>query len=543
MKLVVFIFTLMLFGDCAFGHTDEFWKSLENNFIKMEINYKENLLVESRFPRSMRFLLEGLWGWHPGTAWDMKTDCDLAEFKAEMISRIPVASKVSILENFLKRCRPIFSKNSVLIGLKALTQKGSLINHPFFKYAFLNFPGGIKTRALLGIKTQTKQDLIIVRPGIFASTDELIAERYLLYLLNELNGFHVIVLENSTSGDHLVNNQLGIIAGPKEAFENLYLIDHIKTHPQLGPLVNKIHVMGISLGGNGVLLSSLINKKYGYKYFDKTLLLCPVVNLRQSFSDQMGNGFTQYIIDWWGSRRFKDLKNKREFELEPALTSLFSLSPRWIRGAWAWFEKKYDFQPTWQSYFSKDFYSGDFKTDYEFFKDQTPLPKNLFVLSSKTDPIVHLEENYDKLLARANEDTFFYKFDNGFHCSFAYTFQWKFLDGFISGIFESVDLKLKEKYFMEAVNLVHDSPDDPIDKPEIRSVEIAKFETGSVELLVYFLSRSHLRNGHVVIPLANLALDKDHVQYDVEAIRNYIKRFVQTKAEIGFESNRFFIKI
>ncbi len=449
------------------------------------------------------------------------------------------------MREYIDRCAPVFSKNNFISGLKAISQRGSFHNHPFFKYSFLNFPEGMKTRAIVGIKNQTKRDLVIVRPGIFASVDELIAERYILFLLTELNDFHVVVLENSTSGDHLVNNDHGMVAGAKEAFENLYIIDHLRKNKNLAPLIGKIHLMGMSLGANGVLLSSLINKKENYRYFEKTLLLCPVVDFKTSFNSQMQNGFVSYLLDWWSSRRFRDLAGKKDFELEPGIDSMLKFSPRWVKGAWNWFEKKYHYQPSWQAYLSKDFYQGDFKKDFEFFNQNTVLPNNLYVIATKTDPIVHPADNYDKLFDRANSNTFFYKFEDGFHCSFAYTYQWKFLDQFFMGILDSFtnEPRKSETYKLEIITEAKVGPLDISEVPEIRSVEISRLETEHVELLVYFLGHSHLVSAHVSIPLTVFSLDNEYVHYDSEVVRNYIKRLIQTKADIVTEKDHFFIRI
>ena len=458
MNRFCFVFIFLLAYSKAGAHSDAFWKSIETDFVSMELTYLNNPSVESRYPALARFFLESFWGWNPGTTWDMSTSCDLDQFKTNLVLEQTPVKKQLVVTKFLRRCSPIYSKNNMLNGLKIISQKGSFENHPFFKYSFLNFPDKVKTRALWGFKTQSKRDLVIIRPGIFASVDELIAEKYLLYILTELNNFHVVVLENSTSGDHIVNNEHGMIGGPKEAFENLYLVDQIRKNKTLAALVDKVHLLGISLGANGVLLSSLVNQKQNYRYFDKTLLLCPVVDLKASFQAQMANGWTPYLLDWWSSYRFKDLAKKKDFQLESAVDSLLSLSPRWVNGVWMWLEKKYLYRASWQLYLSKDFYTGQFKNDYQFFSNQTMLPMQLFVLATEVDPIVVPEMNFDRLSKHANEHTFFAKFENGIHCSFAYTYQWKFLDRFLSGLLESSTKKRNEglasigaKYQVESI--------------------------------------------------------------------------------------------
>lgn len=527
------------------AHAFEFWQSFNNDFIQMEMTYQNNPKVKSRYPKLFRKLLEGLLGWHPGTVWDMKNECSFSELKENLSRPGTLSSKPSLLNEFIKRCDPVYSTSNTMNMLKVLSQKGSFQHHPFFKYSYLNFPNGLKTRALWGLRSEEKRDLIIVRPGIYANVDELIAERYLMFLLTELNDYHVLVIENSTSGDHLSNNENVTIGGPKEAFENLYTIEQIRKHPKLSTLVGEIHLMGISLGANGVLLSSLVNQKKKHRYFNKTILFCPVVDIKASFKKQMVSGVRPFLIDFWNRHRFQDIADKENFKLPSFWESLFSFRPRWVNAAWNWFEGNYKKYPEWQEFLPAEFYSGDFAKDYNFFTDHTRLPDNLYAVATKTDPIVFPEDNYAKLAAKAHENAFFYMFEDGFHCSMAYAYQWKFLDTLFSGMIGSNEIltdEARRKYPL-VVSKAHPATEDlTSDELEIRSVEVAKLAT-EVELLVYFSEGSHNKSAHVLIPLRDLYLDDHFVEYDSEVIRTYIKRLIQTKFRIEKEADGVFIKI
>lgn len=546
----VLILASLLSVSSAWAHNPEFWQSFDNEFIKMEMTYQNNPEVKSRYPKVLRTILEGIFGWYPGTVWDMKSDCSFTELSQALAAIGPLNSKSLALDDFIRRCNPVYSKNNAMNVLKIISQRGSFHHHPFFKYSFLNFPNRLKTRAFWGVRSEEKRDLIVIRPGVYANVDELIAERYLLFMLTELNDYHILVLENSTSGDHFVNNDNVIIGGPKEAFENLYLIEQIRKHPRLSSLVAKIHLMGISLGANGVLLSSLINQKEKYKYFDKTVLFCPVVDLKASFQTQMQSGVKSFLLDLWSRRRFQDLDGKAGFELAPFWPSLSSLTPRWVNSAWSWFEKNYKLQSEWQNYLPPEFYSGDFTKDYQFFNEQTRLPDNFYAVATKTDPIVIPKGNYEKLAAKAHENTFFYKFEEGFHCSMAYAYQWEFLDTFFTGIFglpPQTEVKTKKKYHLNMAKTHPPEAQSISGELQIRSVEVAKLDKELVELLVYFTGHSdvesYVKSGHVLIPLKDLHLDEHFVEYDFEVIRSYIKRLIQTKFTIEKEDGSVFIKI
>lgn len=545
MQKMVSLLVSLLWISSASAHNPEFWQSFDNEFVKMEMTYQNNPDVKSRYPKWLRKTFEGLLGWYPGTVWDMTNDCSFAELNQALNATGPLKSKSLVLDDFIQRCNPVYSKNNVMNVLKILSQRGSFHHHPFFKYSFLNFPNGLKTRALWGMRSEEKRDLIVIRPGVYANVDELIAERYMLFMLTELNDYHILVLENSTSGDHFVNNENVMIGGPKEAFENLYLIDQLRKHPKLSGLIGKVHLMGISLGANGVLLSSLINQKENHKYFDKTVMFCPVVDLKSSFQKQMQSGVKPFLMDLWSSRRFQDIEGKKNFELAPFWSSLFSLTPRWVNSAWSWFEKNYKFQPEWQKYLPAEFYWGDFVKDYQFFTEQTQLPDNFYAIATKTDPIVFPEDNFDKLAAKAHENTFFYKFEDGFHCSMAYAYQWKFLDSLFTGVFglpSQVDSAAKKKYLLTITKSHPPAAETVSGDLQIRSVEVAKLDKELVELLVYFSTDTHAKSGHVLIPLKDLYLDEHFIEYDIEVIRNYIKRLIQTKFAIEKDGDAVFIK-
>lgn len=194
----------------------------------------------------------------------------------------------------------------------------------------------------------------------------------------------------------------------------------------------------------------------------------------------------------------------------------------------------------------KEFYSGDFVKDYQFFNEQTRLPDNLYVVATKTDPIVFPSDNYEKLAAKRHDNTFFYMFDEGFHCSMAYAYQWKFLDTLFSVMIGSNEVVANEANRKYRLNITKSHPPahDLISGDlEIRSVEVSKIDTKSVELLVYFHGESLVKSAHVEIPLRDLYLDEHFIGYDIEVIRNYIKRLIQTKFRIEKEADGVFIKI
>jgi hypothetical protein len=71
--------------------------------------------------------------------------------------------------------------------------------------------------------------------------------------------------------------------------------------------------MGMSLGGPGVLFSSLLNKynsPAGSPLIQSFLALCPVVNLKETMESLTNSGTRSAFIDLWGRRRLRGIEEK-----------------------------------------------------------------------------------------------------------------------------------------------------------------------------------------------------------------------------------------
>ena len=415
--------------------TPSLWKS---DFIQEAKS--EDLEDQSggRYPESFKWILEKTIGWSPESSLGQKSKCPqgfTALYEKLLKSQLPSEKKRN-LEVFLKTCSPVESNHNSWTVLKNISQIHDFPKAKGYHRVTLHFPGGIKTQALIGLKDNKKRDWIVIRPGIFASVNEIIAEKYLLILLFELSPFHVIYLENSTSSDHLFHNKKAFLGGPKEAFENIYLIKELRSHPFFSKLINKFHLFGMSLGGNGVLLASLINAEHNYSFFEKTLLFCPLVDLKTTYEQSVHPSLWNLLKDLWSARRFKYILSHREAFPMGFWQGIFSLTPRNINGYYDLVKKDYSLEPTFYKDFGEKYYSGNFEKDVDFFKKIKILPDHFYLWATQTDVLVPTTLNYDFLKPLESEKQFFFLFDKGNHCSFLYAYNLEFLKSLILGVLE-----------------------------------------------------------------------------------------------------------
>src|SRR5690606_24298542 len=81
----------------------------------------------------------------------------------------------------------------------------------------------------------------------------------------------------------------------------------------LAQIIDSIHVFGISLGGHGVLFSSLLNKHNSAKgrpLIKSFMALCPVVDLNNTMVSLTQSGVKSAVVDLWSQERLKGLYTK-----------------------------------------------------------------------------------------------------------------------------------------------------------------------------------------------------------------------------------------
>lgn len=96
---------------------------------------------------------------------------------------------------------------------------------------------------------------------MFGTSEEFKPERFIFMMLFEQSPFNVLVLDNATGPDYLAMNSKPSIGGFSEGLQNMWIAKTLTdpTEP-LSQIIESLHMVGMSLGGHGVLFSSLLNE-------------------------------------------------------------------------------------------------------------------------------------------------------------------------------------------------------------------------------------------------------------------------------------------
>ncbi|MEK2687465.1 hypothetical protein [Bdellovibrio sp. GT3] len=275
-----------------------------------------------RYPAVLNFLFEGILGWTPTGAGQGLTDkCDTTLWSSRLQDpRVSVSAQMQggLMQKYIQDCGAELQTEDLgeMVNVRRyLTMRYEPQDHPFLRRVVINLPGNVKLKGLLALKGDTKRrPLVIFRSGIFSSIEDFRPERGWMMMLFEQSPFNVLLLENLTSADFIANNSQFSFGGYDEGIQNI-LIAQLLRNPlePISRLVDSVHVMGMSLGGPGVLFSSLLNKynsPASAPLIQSFLAMCPVVNLKPTMESLTGSGVRSAFIDLWGRRRLSGIEDK-----------------------------------------------------------------------------------------------------------------------------------------------------------------------------------------------------------------------------------------
>jgi hypothetical protein len=275
-----------------------------------------------RYPAVLNFLFEGILGWTPTGEGQALTDkCSTSVWAARLQDPRVAASaqfQGGLVQKYLQECGSQLQTEDLgeMVNVRRyLTMRYNAYEHPFLRRVVINLPGNVKLKGLIALKGDSKRrPLVIFRSGIFSSIEDFRPERAWMMMLFEQSPFNVLLLENLTSADFIANNNQFSFGGYDEGIQNILIAQMLRnpTEP-LSRVVDSIHIMGMSLGGPGVLFSSLLNKynsPAGAPLIQSFLALCPVVNLKETMESLTNSGTRSAFIDLWGRRRLRGIEEK-----------------------------------------------------------------------------------------------------------------------------------------------------------------------------------------------------------------------------------------
>jgi len=269
-----------------------------------------------RHPVLVQWVFNKLFRWDPqDQAPAPKGECDLGPLTRTLMQAQAPQEKTKIFNHYVSRCESRFLNGELKAHIQALrlfTMSYSIDNHPFLTRVLFHLPDGKKLKGLLAIKDQKRRPFVILRMGITGNIEEAFAERFFYYQLFERGLFNFLMVENMTGTDFIHHNRSLDFAGLAESYQNLWMAQLLRDPQQpISKIVESVHLVGLSLGGQGVLTSTwLAPVQRNPNLFQSFLALCPLVNLKPTFDHLFeGGGAGRLPLEVWAHSRFAEARD------------------------------------------------------------------------------------------------------------------------------------------------------------------------------------------------------------------------------------------
>lgn len=452
-----------------------------------------------RYPAVLNFLFQSILGWTPtGSDKVLSEKCDVQTWGSRMRDpRLAVSVQIQggLVQKYLQECKGELETgdNGVLANARRMLSIGyNPQEHPFLRRVVVNLPGNVKLKGLLALKGDFKRrPFVILRTGIFSSIEDFRPERGWLMMLFEQAPFNVLVLENMTSGDFIANNNQFSFGGYDEGIQNILLAQLLKnpTEP-LSRLVDSVHVFGMSLGGHGVLFSSLLNKYNsvpGHPLIQSFMAMCPVVNLKPTMESLTQSGVKSAFVDIWGRRRLGGLEEKMpgmvQYDSFKFLNKAVSEVARTYHGGLSYMSAV-KLPPGMKD--GEDFWAAN-----DFWKFYQDVQEPVMIWATAQDALVPYALNSQQILNKqmkiASKNIRVVEFSEGFHCTLPIAYDWKFLSSMFQSYIlshsphftmnqQSLDLELNDSEWQSLLSAgpisTHFEVDEPGRKKNFVNVEI-----------------------------------------------------------------------
>jgi hypothetical protein len=196
-------------------------------------------------------------------------------------------------------------------SLRLFAMEYGIGQNPLMKRMLFNLPNGQVLKGLLVIRDLKPRPFVILRMGITGGIEEAFAERYFYHHLFERGFSNFLMVENMTSSDFVENNKRPDFGGIHEAFQNIWLAQNLRNpNEPLSKLITSLHLMGISLGGQGVLTTAWLQPVQTNPHLYQSILgLCPLVDMPATFERLFKKDILRYPLEFWARARFASIKS------------------------------------------------------------------------------------------------------------------------------------------------------------------------------------------------------------------------------------------
>ncbi len=418
-----------------------FFHRLNSNF--MEVAEEGNVYFDEKlgdYPFLARLIQKDFFKWDPsGKSQPQPAECD------------PTRLETADLQQLVHTCSRHWETNWKDIlsnALGTMNLKMHPNRYPYGRHVIFHLPNHILLKGLLAMKPDgKKRPLIIFRTGIFSNSQEFYPERFLFLQMFEQSPFNILVLESLSGSEYLKHNDSFSLGGFDEGLQEFYIAKKLRSPDQpLSKSIDSVHMMGMSLGGHGVLFAALLNQLNpgadGKPVVQSALTFCPLLNLQETLDFHQSQGFSMDLMNYWASRRLKEVKSKLPgLKDDNFISDFFQAIQKNYRGpliADKVFVEGIRLPVEVEKILQTEKRPADLYWQLNNFwpwylKVQTPV----VMYSTRKDPIVPWFINSGRLedgrMKFENSNVQMLSFAQGFHCSFPVAYDW----GAMTHLFQS----------------------------------------------------------------------------------------------------------
>lgn len=481
-------------GPAASLYPDKSWASRYQSSALQFISHGSDYAAATpgRHPQWVLYLLNKYLSWQPlDLSPKPKGPCDLFKLRESLRLAADIRVRSRIFETYHQQCNSLFNegpKYPVQQAFKIFSMKYNVDENPFLHRVLFHLPDGQKLKAVLALKDNRVRPLIIVRAGVTGNVEEAFAERFFFYQLFERGLFNVLLVENMTGSDYIHFNKTLNFGGLAESYQNIWLAQMLRSPAQpISKIVQSVHLVGLSLGGQGVLTSAWLARYQANPHlFNSYLALCPLVNTADTFEYLFKKSWLRFPLEIWARSRFAEFESFR-----PELFKGYWGLPNRLLKAVAKNYKRPNasylgVREPWFIQRQTDFYSL-----HELSKWDPTLRDPVWIWITNQDSIVPHDLNTDKL-ELANP----LRIPEGNHCSFPVVWDGRVLSTILEGhILGSANFKLTEKQVRLEVNPKLDWELTDIKFQDDRQVIEIELSAGPKAKRSFMINRSDLDFG------------------------------------------------
>lgn len=414
-----------------------------------------------RYPKPLNFLFQYVFAWTPtGEAPPLSDACSREKWQERMMDprlKNSLQLQGALVEKYFRDCRSELetgSQNTLINAIRIMSLSYEPQTHPFLRRVIVNLPGNVKLKGLLALKGDLKRrPMVVIRLGIFSNVDDFRPERGWLMMLFEQAPFNVLVVENMTSTDFIANNSQFSFGGYDEGIQNIHIAKLLTSPAEpLAKIVQSVHLFGVSLGGHGVLFSSLLNKFNSppkENLINSFTALCPVVNLQPTMRNLTENGWRSAMVDLWGQQRLSGLEEKvpslKQYEMFHFMNKAVNEIARTYTGGLS-YVSSIKLPPG-----MKD--RGDFWGLNDFWSFYQDVKQPVVIYATQQDSVVPFPLNSEKIrdgeMKIKSKNLHVIDFPQGFHCTLPIPYDWSALSTLFQSyiLSHSPGFELAEKTF------------------------------------------------------------------------------------------------